>query len=89
MIELTKMNGVRFTLNADLIETVEEVPDTVITMTTGKKIFVKESRQNVKNLVKYYKREIYGGFLLKADDEANGGEEPEKASQKPEGTLIT
>ena len=54
MIELTKMNGVRFTLNADLIETVEEVPDTVITMTTGKKIFVKESRQNVKNLVKYY-----------------------------------
>ena len=57
MIELTKMNGVRFTLNADLIETVEEVPDTVITMTTGKKIFVIESRQNVKNLVKLFRRE--------------------------------
>ncbi len=69
MIELTKMNGGHFTVNADLIETIEEVPDTVLTMTTGKKIFVKESRQTVKNLVKYYKREIYGGFLLKPDEE--------------------
>ena len=89
MIEVTKLNDEKVTVNADLIEMIEEVPETVITFTNGKKIFVKESRQNVKNLVKYYKREIYGGFLLKADDEANGGEEPEKASQKQEGTLIT
>ncbi len=36
---------------------VEETPDTVITLTTGKKIIVKESRQNVKNLVKLFRRE--------------------------------
>ena len=64
MIELTRMNGQTFLLNADLIETVEEVPDTVITTTTGRKFFVKESRQNVKNLVKCYKREIYCGDIL-------------------------
>lgn len=59
MIELTKMTGKLFTINADLIETVEETPDTVISLSTGKKFIVKESRQEVKNLVVLYKREIF------------------------------
>lgn len=63
MIELTRLNDIKFTLNADLIETIEEVPDTVITLTTGKKIFVKESRQNVKNLVVLYKQEVFNKIL--------------------------
>ncbi len=62
MIDVTRMNGTVFTLNNDLIETVEEMPDTVITLTTGKKIIVKESRQEVKNLVKLFKKEIYCNF---------------------------
>jgi flagellar protein FlbD len=57
MIDVTKLNGKEITVNCELIETVEETPDTVITLTTGKKIIVKESRQTVKNLVKSYKRE--------------------------------
>lgn len=57
MIDVTKLNGKEITINAELIESVEETPDTVITLTTGKKIIVKESRQNVKNLVKLFKRE--------------------------------
>ena len=57
MTDLTKMNGGSITVNADLIETVEETPDTIITLTTGKKIIVKESRQEVKNLVKSYRSE--------------------------------
>lgn len=52
MIELTRYNDTTFTLNSDVIETVEETPDTVITLTNGKKIIVKESRQEVANLVK-------------------------------------
>lgn len=60
MVELTKLNGTQFLVNADLIETVEETPDTVITLTNGRKIIVKERRQEVKNLVKSYKRDIYG-----------------------------
>jgi flagellar protein FlbD len=58
MIDVTKMNGTCLTVNADLIEIVEETPDTVITLTTGKKIIVKESRQEIKNRVKLFKREI-------------------------------
>lgn len=57
MIDVTKMNGSKVTINSDLIETVEENPDTVLTLTTGKKIIIKESRQEVKNLVILYKRE--------------------------------
>ena len=60
MIDVTKMNGMSITVNSDLIETVEETPDTVITLTTGKKIIVKESRQIIKNLVKSFKRECNG-----------------------------
>ena len=58
MIDVTKLNGVEITVNADLIEIIEETPDTVITLTTGKKIIVKESRQEVRNLVILYKKEI-------------------------------
>ena len=57
MIDVTKMNGSKVTVNTDLIETVEEMPDTVITLTTGKKFIIKERRQEVKNLVILYKRE--------------------------------
>lgn len=60
MIELTRMNGTLFTINAEIIEIVEETPDTVITLTTGKKFIVKESRQEVKNRVRLYKKEIFG-----------------------------
>ena len=59
MIEVTKLNDMKVSINAELIETVEEIPDTMITLTTGKKIFVKESRQKVENLVKSYKRDIF------------------------------
>ena len=67
VIDVTKMNGLEFTINADLIEVIEEVPDTVITLTTGKKIMVKESRLQIKNLVKNYKREIFTGAILDKD----------------------
>ena len=68
MIDVTKMNGLEFTINADLIEVIEEVPDTVITLTTGKKIMVKESRIQIKNLVKSHKHEIFTGEILELEN---------------------
>ena len=65
MIELTKFNDVKFTVNAEIIEFVEETPDTVISLTTGKKIIVKESRQEVVDLVIAYKKTIYSSFCKK------------------------
>ena len=59
MIELTKLNNVKFMLNEDLIETMEETPDTVLSLTTGKKYVVKESGQEIANLIKSYRREIF------------------------------
>ena len=59
MIEVTKLNGEKLDINSDLIETVEETPDTVLTFTSGKKIIVKESRQEVRNLVILYKRACF------------------------------
>lgn len=59
MIEVTKINGVKVLVNPDLIELVEETPDTVLTLTTGKKIIVKESRQEIKNLVILYRKYIF------------------------------
>ena len=59
MIEVTKLNGVKVLVNPYLFEIVEETPDTVITLTTGKKIIVKESRQEIKNLVKLYRKDIF------------------------------
>ena len=59
MIEVTKINGTKVLVNPDLIELVEESPDTVIAFTTGRKLIVKEGRQEVKNLVKSYRKEIF------------------------------
>ena len=59
MIEVTKINGMKILVNPHWFEVVEETPDTVITLTTGKKIIVKESRQEVKNLVILYRKGIF------------------------------
>ena len=59
MIEITKLNGTRILINPDLIEIIESTPDTVISLTTGRKIIVKESRQEIKNLVKLYRKDIF------------------------------
>ena len=59
MIEVTKLNDMKLLVNAELIETVEETPDTVISFVTGKKIIVKESRQEIKNLVILYRKGIF------------------------------
>lgn len=67
MIELTRLNEVKFSLNPDLIEMVETTPDTVLTLTNGKKLIVKESRQEVKNLVLSYKRAIFADLLKIAE----------------------
>lgn len=63
MIEVTKINGTKILVNTSLIETVEETPDTVITLTDGKKIIVKESRYEVKDLVKSARREYFKEIL--------------------------
>ena len=58
MIDLTGMNNKEFALNADHIEKIEEVPETIITLTNGKKYIVLESITEVKEKVIRYKNKI-------------------------------
>ena len=63
MIEVTRLNDTKVIINAELIEKVEEAPDTIISLTSGNKFIVKESRQEIRNLVILYKKEIFGREL--------------------------
>ncbi len=63
MIELTRLNGIKFVLNCELIESLEETPDTVISTTTGKKIVVAENVDEVVKKVIEYKRKIFCNVL--------------------------
>lgn len=58
MISLTRLNGKAIILNAILIEMIEETPDTMISLTTGKKITVLEKAEVVVSLVRTYMQEI-------------------------------
>jgi len=59
MIDVTGMNHEKFILNADHIEKIEEVPETIITLTNGRKYIVLESIDDVKNSVIKYKNKIF------------------------------
>lgn len=58
MIELTRLNGKAFTLNALYIETIESFPDTTITLTTGTKIIVLQSEDEVRKKVSAFYKDI-------------------------------
>lgn len=64
MIVLTKLNDTPFVLNADLIETIEENPDTTIKLTSKNYIIVKESMTDVVNKVIEYRRSTNGLITL-------------------------
>ncbi|MGM9948632.1 MAG: flagellar FlbD family protein [Lysinibacillus sp.] len=58
MIEVTRLNGKAFSLNALYIETVEAFPDTTITLTTGRKFIVRETEKEVRERIKRFYRQI-------------------------------
>jgi flagellar protein FlbD len=51
-----------YILNAELIETIEETPDTVITLTSGRKLLVEESMDELVRKIMDYRRAILGKF---------------------------
>jgi len=59
MISVHRLNEEEFLINCDLIEFVEETPDTVISMTSGRKLVVSESCDEIKRMIIEYKRQIY------------------------------
>jgi len=59
MITITRINGSNLVLNALLIETIESTPDTVITLTNGKRYICKENTNEIIEKVKNYIRETH------------------------------
>ena len=63
MIKVTRLKAKdEFVLNAELIEMIEETPDTVITLTNGKKLLVEESMEELVRIVMQYRRAIFNNF---------------------------
>lgn len=62
MIKLKRLNQTDIVLNAELIELIEETPDTIITLTNGHKLVVANSADEVIEMVVIYKQKIFKGF---------------------------
>jgi len=58
MITVTRLNGRKFVVNADLIRTVEENPDTTITLINGDHLIIKETMKDVVTLTIEYGRSL-------------------------------
>jgi flagellar protein FlbD len=60
MIRLTRLNRVPLVLNSDLIEHIDVTPDTVITLTTGQILRVRESAEEVITRIVDFRRKVFG-----------------------------
>ncbi|MGD0500020.1 MAG: flagellar FlbD family protein [Bryobacteraceae bacterium] len=60
MIRVTRLNHVPLVLNSDLIEHIDVTPDTVITLTTGQILRVRESADEVIDRIVDFRRRTYG-----------------------------
>ena len=73
MIRVTKLNGEELVINDDLIEFIETTPDTIVSLTDGKKIMVKETIDDVIERVAEFKRksgarELHPGALDRVEE---------------------
>lgn len=59
MITLKKLNGQSVTLNAELIESLEATPDTIISLATGNRFVVRETVEEVIAKVLEYRKQVY------------------------------
>ena len=67
MVAVTGLNGVTFAINSDLIEHVEATPDTVITLTTGNKLVIREGLEELTAKVIAFRHAVQTGFYPEAD----------------------
>jgi len=58
LIQVSRINGKSYFLNPHLVECIEETPDTVVTLTTGKKVVVDQSADEIVEAILRYRAEI-------------------------------
>jgi len=59
MITVTRLNNVSIVVNPELIAFIEETPDTIITLSNGEKLIVKETVREVIRRILNYRRSIF------------------------------
>ena len=60
MIALRRLNNQPIMVNAELIEQLETTPDTVVTLTSGDKLIVRDTMEEIQAKIIDYKRKVYG-----------------------------
>jgi len=75
VIKIERLDGREVIVNADLIELIESTPDTVVTLTTGKKIIAKDTALCIVRRAMAYRRRVQGPRLRLGGTErrARGG----------------
>ncbi len=63
MISVTRMNGSRFYINAEMILSVEATPDTVITLVNDRKLIVRDKAEEVVAYMMAYQQKIRQPFM--------------------------
>jgi flagellar protein FlbD len=71
MIKVTRINDSVLVVNADLIEFVEAIPDTIVSLTTGKKIMVRETIDEIIERVAAFKRKSVVRDVIPDPDSAS------------------
>jgi flagellar protein FlbD len=81
MIRLTRLNNRPLVVNSELIKYIENAPDTVITLTTGEKIVVLETVEEVMTKIFEYRQRLRR--LLMADSSFDELGEPLEDAEIP------
>ena len=82
MILLARINGEAFALNPDLIERVEETPDTHITLVDGKHLMVTESLNDVIDAIRRDRATVLA-LASEVADEVIAADDPEDPNVVP------
>ena len=64
MIRLTRLKGQPLIVNSELIEFIENTPDTVITLITGEKVIVLESAEQIVDLIIKFRQRLMAPFNI-------------------------
>jgi flagellar protein FlbD len=70
MVRLTRLNQAPVVLNSDLIDHIDITPDTVITLTTGQILRVRESAEEVVERIVEFRRRIFEPSVRTAEGES-------------------
>jgi flagellar protein FlbD len=93
MIHVTKLNNEECIVNCDLIELLEITPDTLLTLTTGRKLMVRETCDEIVELIIAYREKsglilAHPGMLASGSRKKSDDEDDEEEEEPPKGGLL-